>query len=105
VHLLPHFDCYVVGGFPRDQLIPDIAPEPLRKGTAAPFSVLLVDGVVAGLWERHARSKQLEVRVHAFAPLSKAQQREVERQATRIGEILELHAEVSFGHVEPRGHL
>ena len=105
VHLLPHFDCYVVGGFPRNQLIPETAPEQLRKGTAAPFSVLLVDGVVAGLWERRARGKRLEVRVHAFAGLSRAQQREVERQAARIGEILELRAEVSFGHVEPRGHL
>jgi hypothetical protein len=105
VHLLPHFDCYVVGGFPRSQLIPETAPAALRKGTAAPFSVLLVEGVVAGLWERRARGKQLEVRVHAFDGLSATQQREVERQAVRIGEIQQLRAVVSFGHVVPRGHL
>jgi hypothetical protein len=105
VHLLPHFDCYVVGGFPRGQLIPESAPSQLRKGTAAPFSVLLVEGIVAGLWERRPHGKQLDIRVHAFGGLSEVQQREVERQAARIGEIQELRAVVTFGHIEPRGHL
>jgi len=105
VRLMPQYDCYVVGGFPRDQLIPRQAPAQLRQGTAAPFAVLLVDGVVGGLWERHVRGTRLDVRVDAFAPLSSQQQREVERQAERVGEILELHTEVSFGKVEPRAHL
>jgi winged helix DNA-binding protein len=103
--LMPQYDCYVVGGFPRDQLIPALAPAPLHRGTAAPFAVVLIDGVVGGVWERRVRGTRLDVRVDAFATLSSQQRREIERQAARIGEILELRTEVSFGGVEARGHL
>jgi Winged helix DNA-binding domain len=54
-----------------------------------------------GHWPR----KVLQIRVDTFAPLSRQQKEEAERQAARIGEILELPAEVAFGAVEPRGHL
>ena len=102
MHLLPHFDCYVVGCHPRAQLIPPEAPPALHKGTAAPFAVVLVDGEVGGLWERKPRGKRLEIRVDTF---TKCHQSDLERQAARIGEILEMQAEVTFGRVEPRGHL
>jgi hypothetical protein len=105
VHLLPHFDCYVVGGFPREQLIPPVAPPALRRGTAAPFAVVLVDGVVGGLWERRKRGGQLDVRVHTFESLDSQQRNEVERQAQRVGAIQQVRTSVSFGHVEARGHL
>jgi hypothetical protein len=105
VHLLPQFDCYVVGSFPRQQLIPHTAPPELRKGTAAPFCVLLVDGVVGGLWARRRRGNVLAVQVGAFSSLTRAQQRQVRRQAERIAEILEATAEICFADVKPRGHL
>jgi DNA glycosylase AlkZ-like len=103
--LLPQFDCYVVGAFPRSQLIPESAPAPLRQGTAAPFAVVLIDGSVGGLWQRRIRGTRLDVRVDAFAKLSQRQVSEVHQQAARVGDILGLRAEVSFGHVEARGHL
>jgi hypothetical protein len=105
VHLLPQFDCFVVGSFPREQLIPETAPAALRGGTAAPFAVVLVDGVVGGLWDRRKRGGQLEVRVHTFVALDSAQEREVERQVQRVGEIQQTRAALSFGHIEARGHL
>jgi hypothetical protein len=104
VQLLPQFDCYVVGSFPRDQLIPPAAPPALRRGTAAPFAVVLIDGTVGGLWERRTHAGQLEVRVHTFQLLDN-RRHEVERQAERIGAIQQLRVSVSFGHVEARGHL
>lgn len=105
IHLLPHFDCYVVGCHPRAALIPESAPPALQKGTAAPFATVMVNGVVGGLWERRRVGRVLQIRVDTFAPLSRQQKEEAERQAARIGEILELPAEVAFGAVEPRGHL
>lgn len=104
VLLMPQFDCYAVGAFPRDQLIPS-APAPLRQGTAAPFSVVLIDGIVGGLWQRCIHGRRLEVRVDTFAQLSRRQVSEVYRQAERVGKIFGLQAEVSFGHVQARGHL
>lgn len=104
-HLLPHFDCYVVGCHPRTQLIPSHAPRELQGGTAAPFAVLLVDGVVAGLWERKRSGRRLEIRVGAFDRLGARQQQAVQAQAARIGTFLGLEANIEFGAVEPRGHL
>jgi hypothetical protein len=106
VHLLPHYDCYVVGSHPRSQLVPAAAPAALHtRGTAAPFNVVLVNGVVGGLWERRRHANVLDVRVDTFAALSKAQRSDVERQAARIGEILETPVELSFGPVAARPHL
>jgi hypothetical protein len=105
LHLLPHFDCYVVGSHPREQLIPHRAPDALQAGTAAPFAVVLVDGVVGGLWERRKRGKVLQIRVEPFSPLDAQQRCDLEAEATRVGEILETEIDFSFGHVELRGHL
>ena len=102
VHLLPQFDCYVVGCHPRAQLL----PESMRSsGTAAPFNVVLVDGVVGGLWSRQRRGKRIEIRVGAFRPLTRGQQAQAAEQASRIGEILGGSVDLSFGEVEPRRHL
>jgi Winged helix DNA-binding domain len=105
VRMVPHFDCFVVGCHPRTQLLGEELPPVMRKAPAANFSVVLVDGVVNGVWERRKRGKALELRVDTFVPLSDAQQAEVERDAQRIGEILESATELTFGHVEPRGHM
>jgi hypothetical protein len=105
VHLLPVYDCYVVGSHPREQLIPAIAPDGLQRGTAAPFAVLLVNGVVGGLWERRKRGKVLQIRVDPFRALNATQKREVEAEAERVGEVLETPVDFAFGHVEVRWHL
>jgi Winged helix DNA-binding domain len=105
VHLLPRFDCYIVGCHPRKQLIPEAAPGPLQGGTAAPFQVLLVDGVVAGLCEQQRRGSRLRVRVDPFNALSAEQHRQLDLQAERMAEFYGVQVEVELGHVEPRGHM
>ncbi len=103
--LLPQFDCYVVGCHPRNRLVPGSAPAALRQGTAAPFAVLMVDGVVAGLWQRRRAGKVLRVQVDPFSQLSTQERTMLEAQAVRIGEILGLRGELAFGPVEARRHL
>ena len=107
VHLLPHFDVYVVGSHPRDQLIPADSPlAATRLGTAAPFAVLLAGGRVAGVWERRPKGKSLlQIRVGAHVPLSRSQRRSIEAQAERVAEILGLGCEVEFGDVSLKRHL
>jgi len=106
VHLLPHFDVYVVGSHPRDQLIPsESALAATRLGTAAPFAVLLVGGRIGGVWERKPKGKKLEVRVDAHVPLNRNQRRSVEAQAERVAEILGLECRLEFGAVSLRPHL
>jgi Winged helix DNA-binding domain len=105
VHLLPRFDCYIVGCHPRKHLIPETAPAPLQRGTAAPFQVLLVDGVVAGLWEQQRRGSRLSMRVDPFDGLAARQYRQLESQAERMAEFYGVRVELELGHVEPRGHM
>jgi hypothetical protein len=119
VHLLPPFDAFVIGSHPRGRLMPSdlldrLGKERIRSmwarralsgGTVANIPVLLVDGVVGGVWERRNAGKRLEVRVEPFAKLTADQRRRVERQATRIGEILERDVTFELGTVEVRPHL
>jgi len=105
VLLLPHFDCYVVGCHPRGRLIPSHAPAALQAGTAAPFPVLVVDGVVAGLWQRRQHGRRLELRVDPFRPLTSRQRRRLAEQAERIGAFFGSEIELQEGRVEPRAHL
>jgi hypothetical protein len=105
VHLLPRFDCYIVGCHPRQELIPAHAPGLLHGGTAAPFQVLLVDGMVAGLWEQQRRGNLLSLRVGAFNALSAQQLRELEFEAGRMAAFYSTQVDLELGHVEPRGHM
>ncbi len=106
VHLLPQFDSYIVGSHPREQLIPSVAAQRLGRGdTAAPFSVLLVDGIVGGVWQRRRQGKRLEVRVDAFSSLTKVQREQAVQQAERLADFLGLRGDVSFGAITPKAHL
>ncbi len=114
VLLLPSFDCYVRGGYPRDVLIPPASAERALEGAprgrsgradlAGPLPVLLVDGVVVGIWERRV-GRRFDLRVEPFVWLSAGQRAAVKAQAARVGEILEAPAQLSFGAVDRRPHL
>lgn len=101
--LLPHFDCYLRGFFPREQLGADHAKR--AAGGTGQVPVLLIDGQVAGVWERRLRGRVLAVRVDSFVPLRKRQIGELEVEAQRIGKMLERDAELELGPVEVRAHL
>ncbi len=106
VHLLPHFDVYVVGFHPRAQLIPPAtAIGQAAPGTAAGLPVVLVGGRVMGVWLRKRKGKRLQITVDAHTTLDRRQQEAIAEQAERVGEILELKAEVQFGALPLRFHL
>ena len=105
VHLLPHFDVFVVGSHPRSALMePESLVARLSPGTAAPFAVLLVGGRVAGVWDRKPKGKRLLIRVDAHRSLNRRQRQEVEEQAVRVARVLERECELEFGDVALRPH-
>ena len=104
VRLLPHFDCYLRGCYPRERLALGDHRQRSGGGTGQ-FPVLLVDGTVAGVWERRGAGKRLEVTVDSFVRLNASQRRAVARETERIGRILEAPANLVFGPVEVRAHL
>jgi hypothetical protein len=111
LRLLPHFDCYAVGCHPRDRLIPlpaqaaAVARGLRRADLARPVPALLLDGTVAGVWERRRSGRRLELRVEPYQPLGARQRRQLEAQAARVGEILEASATLALGTVDARPHL
>jgi hypothetical protein len=106
VLLLPYFDAYVIGSQPRSRLFPGkaatraLAP----SGQAGNFPVLLIDGIVAGVWHQRRSGRRIEVTVEPLTRLTADQRRALESQVDRIGEILEGQAQLTVGTVTSGGH-
>ncbi|MFD7667433.1 winged helix DNA-binding domain-containing protein [Streptomyces sp. NPDC059788] len=103
LHLLPYFDGYAyrVGNQPPQLLYPGDARERVLRGN---FQVLIVDGVVGGLWHQRRSGRKLAVTVESLVQLSAAQRSEIEHRVARIGEILEATPQLTFGPVTVGGH-
>jgi uncharacterized protein YukE len=106
VLLLPYFDAYAVGSHPRDRLFPGKAAKRALapSGQAGNYPVLLIDGVVAGVWHQRRSSRQIEVTVEPLIRLTAGQHRTLETQVDRIGQILEGNARLTIGTVSVGGH-
>lgn len=105
VRLLPYFDAYTVGCHPRERLFPGPAAQrALSGGQAGNFPVLLIDGIVAGVWHQRRSGRKLHVTVEPLTPLTVANRRDLDDQVARIGEILEGEPQLTIGTVTVGGH-
>ncbi|MET8041978.1 winged helix DNA-binding domain-containing protein [Micromonospora sp. NPDC005215] len=105
VRLLPYFDAYAVGCHPRERLYPGAAAErALAGGQAGNYPVLLVDGVVAGVWHQRRSGRTIHVTVEPLRTLGAARQRELAEEVERVGEILEGKASLTIGTVSVGPH-
>ncbi|MEU5141835.1 winged helix DNA-binding domain-containing protein [Streptomyces sp. NPDC021139] len=105
VRLLPYFDAYVVAAQPRELLFPGAAyRRALAGGQAGNFPVLLVDGVVAGVWHQRRRGRRTTVTVEPLVPLTARQERELADRVARVGAVLEAEAELVIGEVTVGAH-
>ncbi|MCD9873649.1 winged helix DNA-binding domain-containing protein [Streptomyces guryensis] len=105
VRLLPYFDAYGIAAQPRELLFPGAAyRRALAGGQAGNYPVLLVDGVVAGVWHQRRRGRRTTVTVEPLGRLTARQEREVGEQAERVGEVLQAQAELVVGEVVSGAH-
>jgi hypothetical protein len=105
MRLLPYFDAFTIAWQPRELMFPGVASErALAGGQAGPFPLLLIDGVVAGIWHQAKGSKKLAITVEPFVDLRASQRDELEGQVVRLGEISELPAELTIGEVAVGAH-
>ncbi|GLZ76732.1 hypothetical protein Afil01_15390 [Actinorhabdospora filicis] len=105
VRLLPYFDAYVVGSHPRERLFPGRAvSRALDGGQAGTFPVLLVDGVVAGVWHQKAGRRRTAITVEALDEPGPALRAAIEEQAERIAAIQGLTAALTFGEITVGAH-
>jgi hypothetical protein len=100
VRLLPYFDAYVIGCHPRATLFPGAAAHrALTGGQAGNVPVLLVDGLVAGVWHQRRSGRRIAITVEPLTRLSSRQRSDVEAEAERVGRILGGTVQMTFGTV------
>ncbi|MGW0910460.1 DNA glycosylase AlkZ-like family protein [Streptomyces sp. NPDC002784] len=105
VRLLPYFDAYVIAARPRESLFPGEAyRRALAGGQAGNHPVLLVDGVVAGVWHQRRQGRRTTVTVETLGGLTARQRRELDEQVGRVGEVLEAAPELVLGEVTVGPH-
>ena len=99
--LHPQYDCYLLGCGPRERIVPEVARPRVntygrgRFESATGLPVLLVDGAVAGIWERRKQGKATELRVEAFVELTARQHEQLAAEAERIGAFLGINMALS----------
>ncbi|MFI6011782.1 winged helix DNA-binding domain-containing protein [Streptomyces sp. NPDC051243] len=106
VRLLPYFDAYAIAAQPRESLFPGKAyTRALAGGQAGNYPVLLVDGVVSGVWHQRRRGRRTAVTVEVVGRrLTARQERELGEQVERVGEVLDAKAEFVVGEVTVGPH-
>ncbi len=103
VRMLPKYDCYILGARPRERIQSEEAKRRLlahprgRYEGAVGHWVLLLDGLIGGIWEHERRRGRAEIRVEPFGRLTKTQRADLEAEAERVGTFFEAPATLSIG--------
>jgi hypothetical protein len=89
VRLLPAFDHYVVAA-PRDcdAVLPERARARVYRPQGWLSPVLVVDGVMAGVWAHEVARGPLEVEIEPFGRVAKAVRAAAEAEAAALAEFL-----------------
>jgi hypothetical protein len=106
IRLLPYFDPYVVAGQPRVRLYPGAAAARALSpsGQAGNYPVLLVDGVVGGVWHQRRSGRKLALTVEPLAELTASQRRQLDEEAAVVGTVMEATVTLTVGPVTVGPH-
>lgn len=105
LHLLPYFDAYVVGSHPREKLFPGQASErALAGGQAGNFPVLLIDGIVAGVWHQRRSGRKIDITIEPLAELTAKHRKSLDAQVQHIGQFLDGTPQLTIGKVTVGPH-
>jgi hypothetical protein len=101
LRLLPYFDAYVIASQPRVRLYPGAAAARALTpaGQAGNYPVLLVDGVVGGVWSQRRSGRKLAITVEPLRELSATQRRELDDEVELVGAVMETTATLTVGSV------
>lgn len=105
VRLLPYFDAYGVGSHPRQLLFPGKAwDRALARGQAGNYPLLLVDGIVAGVWHQRKSGRKLHLTVEPLRDLKPGQLSKLDTEADRLGAIVDAQPVLTIGEVTVGAH-
>ncbi len=105
VRLLPYFDAYGVGSHPRERVFTGRAAErALARGQAGNYPILVIDGLVEGIWHQKRTGTRRAVTVEPFRRLTSAEKGALDQQVERIARIQEATASLTLGTVTSGPH-
>lgn len=105
LRLLPYFDPYIVGAYPRERVFPGRAfARATARGQGGNYPVLLIDGTVAGVWHQRRAGETIAITVEPLADLTAAQRRDLDAEAARLGAILAGTPSLTIGPVTVGPH-
>ncbi len=84
IRLLPIFDPYLLAHRDKDHLLPAKHYKRVYRNQGWISPVVLIDGVVAGVWSYKPQGKNLLVRIEPFGKLSRAERTEIEQEAHHL---------------------
>jgi hypothetical protein len=96
VRLLPSYDEFLISYRDRSSSLSIINNTKTVSTNGIFFPVVVVNGQVAGLWQRSLKKNKLSVDANLFQPLSKTQNKQIEKQAGRVGRFLGKEPEVNI---------
>jgi DNA glycosylase AlkZ-like len=106
VRLLPYFDAYVVAGQPRERLYPGAAAARALTpaGQAGNYPVLLVDGMVGGVWHQRRSGRMLAITVEPLRELTAPQRRQLDDEVSLVGAVMQATPTLTVGTVTVGPH-
>ncbi len=99
LRLLPHFDPFLLAHATKDHLVEKRHYKRVYRNQGWITPVVLVDGLVAGIWSTETRGKAVAVHAQMFAPLSRATRAGIEREAAALGTFLGAKCDVRIRSV------
>ena len=109
VNLVPQYDSFVFGSRPREQLLTEDVHKRIRSYRRGRFegavalSTLLVNGRVAGIWERRVFVRRVEVSVEPIITLTPRQLKSLDAEVARVGEFYSREASLKIGPLVASG--
>ena len=106
IRLLPYFDAFVVAGQPRELLYPGAAATRALTpaGQAGNYPVLLVDGVVGGIWHQRRSGRRLAITAEPLGELTATQRRQLEDEVDLVSAVMEATPTLTVGTVTVGPH-
>jgi hypothetical protein len=106
IRLLGYFDAFVVAGQPRERLYPGAAATRglTPAGQAGNYPVLLVDGVVGGVWHQRRSGRRLAITVEPLGELTATQRRQLDDEVELVGAVMEAEPTLTVGPVTVGPH-
>jgi hypothetical protein len=106
IRLLGYFDAFVVASQPREWLYPGAAATRglTPTGQAGNYPVVLVDGVVGGVWHQRRSGRRLAVTVESLGGLTATQRRQLQDEVDLVGAVMEATATLTVGTVTVGPH-